>query len=286
VSSTEQLPGTQNQTEAFIFLIPHAPIRRTVTLVFACLLLVPAAVLAWVFAFRATDAMWTICGVIAVFLLGSAFFLRLSFPPRRSLARLEFRHNDIRFIPARVDQWLRDPVDVSIQPDAEEILIRRQYATHKVLIRRAGGQEYDTGIAMFTELSARDADELVNGISAVTGLPARIVNTHRTADGQLEDQPWKPRSAAAKWGTLGKLLLVTMGLWGGAIAGYLTASLTRIAIVGVALWLAQSLALMAYARVTDRSARFPWLYWVSTIFTFGASYAAVAVFVSYQVYPR
>lgn len=276
---------TQNCAEPFVFIVPVAPTRQIIGLVAVCLFLLPATILSWLLIFKGAATrpdgilVLALCGMS---ILASGVFLWLSFPRFKSAARLEFRRNVISFMPAPLDRLMYEPVNASIQPNDNGILLRYHGARYKLLIQAESGGEHETGIALLTELSARDASELTNGISAATGLPARIVMSRRLANGKAEDFPWQPRSTAAKLATVGKLAFGTLPLWAGAIAGFVAPSIVVIGEVGLALWLAQTLAIVAYVHLRAGKAKFPWLYWASTIFTFGALYTAMAVFMSFK----
>jgi hypothetical protein len=273
----------------FVFIVPLAPIRRFVGLVAACLSLVPLTIFSWLLITKGArtelDGMLilSVCGILV---LVSGFFLWVSFPHFKSAARLEFRRNAIRFIPAPIDRLLYGPVDAQIPSNAKRILLRYGRGSYKMLIQTETGGEYETGIVLLTELSAPNANELTNGISVATGLPAGIVTSRRLADGNVEDLLWKPRSTTVKWAVVGKLILGAIPIPAGAIVGFLTPSIVKIAEIGLILWLAQTLALAAYAYLWARQPKFPWLYWLSTIFTFGAVYTAIAVFASFEHQPH
>jgi hypothetical protein len=283
--------STMKVSERFAFIVPQSRGRKTFALVCAMLCFGLLALMCWKIAHGSGLTFFQKqpggAAVMLIVLAGIAVFIKLAFPPVGAFGQLQFRGTNIAFTPARASRWLgAEPISASIPPDAQEILFRCRPGRYCLLIQTADGREYDTGIALLTQLNASAGSELLEGIPAATGLAARIVTSYRTANGQIEDRPWRPRSIAAKWGTVGKLVVSSVPFWASAIVGYLTTSLTTIAVVGVALWFAQTLALMAYARFGAKRTGFPWLYWASTLVTFGAAYFAIAVWVCFEVHPR
>jgi hypothetical protein len=51
--------------------------------------------------FRNNPELWWLVALLVGF---TAIMLRLAFPPRRTQARLEIRHDSISFVPRRIDQ--------------------------------------------------------------------------------------------------------------------------------------------------------------------------------------
>lgn len=271
--------------DPYIFVVPYAPVRRAIAFVMVAVFS-PFELFVGILAGKnpASPVGWILLTLFTAMMAG---FLWLAFPPSRVLAHLDFRHNGIRFTPTRFDRWMgSSTIEAAIPPDCRDILFRYRYANYKLFIRTTDGRERDTGIALLTELRESDERELTSGIRTVTGLPFRMTALRPLADGSTVEVPWEPRSARAKWSTIGKMIFGAVPLGGGAIVGYLTANYVIIGLAGLALWLAETLGMAAYAGFGSAKKRFPWLYWMSTIVTFGAGYAAIAVFVSFLLHPR
>jgi hypothetical protein len=66
----------------------------------------------------------------------------------------------------------------------------------------------------------------------------------------------------------------------------LHSDLGTVVVVGIALWLCQTLAAFSYAHVTHQKSKLAALYWFSTLFTFAASYAFSIVLAFYALNPK
>ncbi len=277
--------------EQFDFIVPQAWGRKAFALVCAMLCFGLLALMCWKIAHGSGLTFFQKqpggVAVLLTVLAGIAVFVKMAFPPLGTFGKLQLCGSSISFAPARASARLgAEPIHTPIPPEAQEILFRCGPGKCCLQIRTADGCEHDTGIALLTHLNARTASELLEGVSASTGLPARIITPYRTPNGEIEDRPWRPLSTAAKWGVIGKLVVVSIPFWASAIVGYLAPNLIVIAVVGVALWLTQILALMGYARLSAMRRRLPWPYWVSTPVTFGAAYSAIALSVFFKIHPH
>jgi hypothetical protein len=85
----------------------------------------------------------------AILLIPASFLLRLAFPPRSAMARLQISHEGISFVPGpRVRRYFAQPViEAAITPQSTEILLC-QYGLpngYRVIIRSADKTERKTG---------------------------------------------------------------------------------------------------------------------------------------------
>ena len=219
--------------------------RQLLALLFAAFFLLP---LIWIFlavdrarlaqAFTDSALGWLLCGMS---LLPAMFFLRLAFPPRKSWARLRIRRDSISFLPGRlVARYLAQPeINATISKRANEILIRKKGmpAVYAVVVRSAdsGEQQVYAG-ASLTLHSIEEGQKILEGISAVTGLPCRLVRGQRLPDGTVEEVQWTPNTRRTKFRLIALLASAALSLLGGIIAGYLVTSPIFISLIGLALW--------------------------------------------------
>ncbi len=110
------MTNSTEQACPFVFTVPPRRGRRIIALVFVAFYVLLAIYFPLRMGFHRfvntlsnDPLMWA---VLAVIILGAiAFLLRRAYPSGRSLARLEARHDSIRFVPARfLNRFLGEPI--------------------------------------------------------------------------------------------------------------------------------------------------------------------------------
>jgi hypothetical protein len=137
--------------ESFVFAIPSPFVRRFIALLGAALFMCVAAyvplkvgITRTYRGFEEHPALWC---VVAVLVSGFALFLRLGFPPRRSLAKLHIRQNYVRITPGQIERLFGQPViETALTAQSKEVLLCRSYSQgmqdgFRVIICAAGGRE-------------------------------------------------------------------------------------------------------------------------------------------------
>jgi hypothetical protein len=295
--------STQSE-EAFIYSIPAPSISRGIALAFAaffvfCFLIVPfkSGIDRTLTSIHTDPGLWLV--LIAMFVPPIAFFLALAFSPRSWCARIELRRDGIRSIPKPPLRWIGEPsVTVPIDPQANEILICRGSKEiyggfsanvprpfpygFRLFVRSTQGHDRELTIETGDRLTANQAGILAAGITASTGLPVRLVKREAGSEGVMRETPWVPDKHAAGLGCFLKLAFAATPFIGGIVVGYLTSEPLIVCAVGIALWLAQTVAIFAYAHIShQKQSGIVKLYWFTTLFTFAASYLVAFVAVHY-----
>ena len=121
----------------------------------------------------------------------------------------------------------------------------------------------------------------MEGITAATGLPVRLVQRKRLPEGTIEEIPWDLSAQKRDLFATATVILMFLPFVGGIIAGNLTTNPAIMGLVGLILWLVQLLAIFAIGRIHSDHKKPSPIYLLSTIFTFGASYAATVAIVIY-----
>jgi hypothetical protein len=215
------------------------------------------------------------------------FAVRLIFPPRRALSRVQARPDGIRLIPSRGQRYITgvQPAEAAITPQSREILLahcifERWLEGDRLVVRGTDQPEQEVKL-LGVVLSARDCRTLSEGITTAVGLPVRLVIRRRSMDGTVQESPWLP--AERKGFSAKTLAMVATGaapFIGGGVVGYLLPSLTVIVATGLILWFGPILAICVYTR------KRPTLASLSTVFTFGAAYGVAVVFFGYMLRSR
>jgi hypothetical protein len=131
--------------------------------------------------------------------------------------------------------------------------------------------------------SAEEGQKISDGITAVTGLPVRLVIRRRLADKTFDEKPWEPNVRRAELRTDVVLGIGALPLVGGIAAGF---ALTRPAVivgVGLALWLVWRLALFAIKHDKPRWSFATAMYAMVNLFIFEVAYG-VAVIITVSVF--
>lgn len=269
---------------------PIAPpfIRRAIALAAVAFLLIPAV---WfplklgsarfLHAFTDSSLGWLL---YAVFLVPSAFFLRLAFPPRSAQAKLQIRRDGISFIPSRwVRHYFAEPViEAPITPQSMEILLRQKGLPngYAVIVRSVDKCEREVyQDASLTLQSAEEGQKISEGISAVTGLPVRLVHRQRLADGTVGETPWLPSGRSADLRIAVMLATGALPFLGGIAAGYLVTSPALLLGIGLALWFVWRLAASSFAQARSKGTFATTLYAIANFFLFEVEYGFAVIIV-------
>jgi hypothetical protein len=214
-------------------------------------------------------------------LLQVAFFLRLAFPPRSGMSKLQVRPDRISFIPSKWGRrYLAEPVvEAPIASKATEILLRQKGLSsgYAVIVRSTDKQEKEvyagTGLTLHSQ---NEAQKITQGISAVTGLPVRLVIRRKRTDGSVEELPWSPNVHRSEWQSLANLAIGSLPIVGGAITGYLVAQPVFVLVIGLGLWFIQRMVVARFrSRKTNRSSSEIALYFANFLL-FGVTYSVTA----------
>lgn len=284
--------------ETFVFCIAPSSGLRAIPLSFAAFFLLCATYGAWKVGLSRLssdlgndpDLWWLVIGLGVAFAFPIAFFLRLAFPPRSAQGRLQARRDSVSFIPGRVERrFLGEPViEAAVTPQSKEILLCHSFFQelpdgYRVIIRAVDETEREVRVKFLalSTIDAQQCQEIAEGMSAATGLPVRFVIRRQLTDGTLQETPWipAPRKAISASG-FARLTVVAAPYLGGIAVGYILPRPAIIVAVGGALWLGQMLAILLAAGRATRT-KYSTLYWLTTIFTFGATYGFVVVAVAY-----
>lgn len=107
------------------------------------------------------------------------------------------------------------------------------------------------------------------------------------ADGIVQETPWIPLAPKANIargfaaGAIGAVPYI-----GGITVGYVLPRPAIIVAVGLALWVGQMLAVSALAHSHRTRTKYPTLYSLTTLFTFGAGYGFAVVVVAFMFRAR
>ena len=235
--------------------------------------------------FRNNPELWWLVALLVGF---TAIMLRLAFPPRRTQARLEIRHDSISFVPRRIDQRMggASVTEAAVTAQSAEILF-----CHKLLegipegfsfvIRGNHEHEREVPVKFGRFLDQQYCQKLTQGITSATGLPVRLVTRRWSMDGTAQETEWIP--------TIGKpsTAFVAIGLGtvpfiGGIVVGSFRLRSEIIVAIGAALWLGKMLVMIAYARRYPTQTKPSMLTLsLSSIFPFGAAYGLAVVITPY-----
>jgi len=272
--------------EPFIFEVPVLRMRRNIALAYVAFFLLLALVIPFkVGILRFLHGLETHPGVLVVyfiFVAGITIFLRLAYPPRATRPRLEVKPDSIRYIPGKSERLSGEPTgEALITPRSDEILLTRNLPDklsdgHRLIISAAGNVEHEFKIDFLTHINAQHARQIADGITSATGLPVRLIQRLQSSGG-VKEIPWVPPARKANLKLSAALMLGFLPFIGGGIVGYFVTQPADIVSFGLALWLCELLVISTLGKHkwTRRTA----LRGLTTIFTFGASYAAAAVFV-------
>ena len=272
----------------FVYFVPLPPVSRNIALTFAAIILLMFAILPIRLGIKRTCEslqddllLWLL--LLAVFAPCIGWMIRLAFPSRRSLARLEFGNKTIRFVPKRILRWIGEPsVEAPILPNLQEIVLcpgTREYPHNgfTVLLRQSNGTSHEVNVPTGSLLNARESEILTQGIGQTTGLPVRLVQRKRGRGGAIEETAWVPAARSPNPSVFAGLILAATPLIGGTLVGFMGLSPAIAAGAGIALWLVMTLVALAIENRFPSKKKFPTLLWLTTLVTFAAVYAVAFV---------
>lgn len=220
--------------------------------------------------------------IFAMLLAPAALFLRLAFPPRSSMARLQIRHDSISLIlRGWAKHYFAQPViEAAITPDSTEILLCQKGLPngYGVIVRSGGRREQEVYAgATLTLHSAAERQKISEAIAAVTKLPVRLVRRRRLVDGTFEETPWVPNSRNANSRTIGTLGTGALPFLGGIVAGHFMTNPVFLAAIGLALWFIWRFAFAALTPDRPKRSFATMLYSITNLFMFGIAYVLAVV---------
>ncbi len=176
-------------------------------------------------------------------------------------------------------------IEAAVTPESREILLCHDFLQelpdgYKVVVRSVDSRESTVSVRFLRLPDVEECREISEGITAVTGLPVRLVMRRRMVDGTVQETPWipKPRSARSYFA----VLVMLTPFIGGIAVGRFMPHPSAIVGAGLLLWIGQMLLVRASGNQSGTRPKFPTLYELSTIFTFGASYAFAYVVAAYM----
>ena len=211
----------------------------------------------------------------------------LAFPPKNWLARLELERDCFRFIPKPILRWIGEPSEeVVFSSLPKEISICRGSKDKspygfRVLLRWANDRDREIKVETGERLSTHQSALLIERIASATGLSPKLVQRQHLEDDAVQEVPWIPAGRSLGLGAIAKLAFASLPFVGGSVVAYLNAGPVVIAVVGIAIWFSQTLAVLILDRASDRRSKSAMLCWLTTLFTFGATYAATVCLVSF-----
>ena len=221
---------------------------------------------------------------------GILFALWILFPPKSTLARIEFTSDRVRFVPNLIARSIGEQSEeTAISPQSAEILICHRFAPQKVngyriIVREADGAERELAShSPHTQVDLKESEinTMAEGITPVTGLPVRVVIRRKSPSGTVEETPWTPPSTKGKLLRTAALATVALPYVGGILMGWLSLNPAIVIAVGVALWLCMVLTIYLVSRTDHGPTRFPLLKALTTLVTFSAAYAVCFVVTAY-----
>ena len=286
------MASSKQSGDKFIYLIPPPTLSRTIALMtvaffLSCFLYLPykLGIAKALNSLEQDPLLWLLLVGMVGFPI--AFFLVLAFPPRSWHARLEIGREAIRLVPKPVLRWIGEPPSVlQIDEKTDEVLILCGFRDNlkigfRVLLRSRDGSQHDFKVESADRLSPHQALILSEGITCATGLPVKLIKREKAEGGELEEMPWAPAGWNASLPGIAKVLFAMTPFLGGIVVGLLRPGPAIVVLVGIVLWLGQTLALFAVSHFTHQKTKMTAvLYWLTTLITFSASYAVIYFLVS------
>lgn len=221
---------------------------------------------------------------------GILFAFWILFPPKSTLARIEFTSDRVRFIPNLIARTIGEQSEeTAISLQSAEILICHRFVPQKVngyriIVREADGAERELASHSphtQVDLNASEINSMVRAITAATGLPVRVVIRRKSPTGAVEETTWTPPSTKGKSLRTAALATVALPYVGGILMGSLSLNPAIVIAVGLALWLCMVLAIYFASRTDPDPKRFPLLNAFTTLVTFSPAYAVCFVVTAY-----
>jgi hypothetical protein len=221
---------------------------------------------------------------------GILFALWVLFPPKSTLARIEFTSDRVRFMPNLIARSIGEQSEeTAISSQSAEILICHLFVPQKVngyriIVREADGTERELASHSphtQVDLKKSEIESMAEAITRATGLPVRVVIRRKSPSGAAEETPWTQPSTKGKSLRAAALATVLLPNVGGVLMGSLSLNPTIVIAVGLALWLCMVLAIYLASRTDPSPKRFPLLKALTTLITFSAAYAVCFVLTAY-----
>ena len=285
------MPTSTEHDVPYVFAVPLMRAQRIIALVSAGVFLliavyIPLKIGLHRFVDMLSDepSLWAL---MAFMLAPIALFVKLAYPSRRSLAKLEATHDSIRFVPNWfANRVVGEPIlEASITPQAKEIVLCRDLrdkvpTVWSVSICSTGESDRSFKTMRLNITTAQEGHKIVESISAVTGLPARIITRRQAANGAVEEAPWTPPASQGMMFGIG-LGIGIVSYLGGAVVGYVFPRVSIILAVGFALWLFDLLAITAFARRSEPRTKSLGAHLLARFFMFWTGYGVAFVLVAY-----
>lgn len=273
--------SVQRDEPSVAYITPFLAIR-IFAFVYLSPLLFGTAVLLFKLGFASFTIIPEVWWLLIMLVATAVFMVRVIFPPRHALPKVQIDPHQIRFVPSRMQRYMNGlrSIEAAITPQSREIILahcifEKWFEGDRIVVR--GENEPDREIGFFGFwLNARDCRTLSEAITAAVGLPVRLVIRRRRMDGAIQESPWLPlerKANSAK--TLATLAIGATPFIGGGVVGYFLPGPSITVAVGLVLWLGPILAISVYTR------KRPTLTALSTVFTFGAAYGLAVVVVGY-----
>jgi hypothetical protein len=294
LSKSAEIMGTTTiQTrQPFVFYMSPGAILRGIPLFTAAFFLSSGLYLVWGLGLgrlsmmlRRDPGAWF---VMVILLGGTAFMIRLAFPPRRAQARLEARGDRITFVPRGMERVMGDPAtEVAITSKSSAVLIcldryDKLFDGYRVIVHSPEEPERPMKVMFMTTLDTRKRRKISDGITAATSLPVRFVIRRRATDESVTESPWNPPDRAGRARVAASLAIAITPIATGVIAGRFDLRGTGV-IAAALVWLAQTLAIVCYSMISLKRSRSSnslgstLASTLPTIFIFGAWYGLAYV---------
>lgn len=288
--------AAQADPEDFIYYVPLPTSIRNIELAFASFVAGVFLLIPYRLGFNHTlqaiqndPLIWLL--LIAIFAPGIALFVLFAFPPKSWAARIEVDRDHIRLVPRPPLRWIGEPtVEIALSAHCQRVVLCRggvdgsRYGL-RILIcgENRNHQEFKVNSA---SLTVRQAKTLANGIANATGISVDLIQRRQSDRGEMSDVPWAPDSAVSHLRGIATVAFAATPLLGGITVGLMRASGPTAALAGILLWLAQTAAVLIYARSSGQRSRLALLHWLTKAVTFAASYSAVFLITAYSLHGR
>jgi hypothetical protein len=274
------MPPSAHGGQLFVFYVRPPRIVRFIAIAHASLVLSLVGWLSWAKFTKGSDLgswLWLYVALFAVI----ALTLRLGFPPNKVLPKLQVQRDAVGFVPGRLARRLyaEPTVEAPLTDKSKEILVCHSFLEefpngYQVIVRAKDGSESEVRVERLTLSGAEQCTQLSDGIALATGLPVRLITRRRLANGTIQEGPWAPKSPnenSAK--AVAAIAIGATPYVGGLIIGLLIPRPSVVVGTGFILWFGHVLVGLVLGKSSSPRSSYSTLYWLATIFTFGAAYA-------------
>jgi hypothetical protein len=282
--------------KSFVFEVPPSRTRRVIACICLGSYLLIFSYMPWKLGLGRFTAellinpvAWFILAVLAGL---AALFIRLTFPPRSTWAKLRIEPHRISYTAGQIERLFDGTVlELAIPTDACEIRFCRSYLDelvdgYRIVVRSKSGSEREIQPHILNLLDARECEQLAEGIEAVTGLPVGFFVRQRRAASPMIERPWVPADERPIGRGAAFMVAGALPIAGGVATGICATSIAQGFGAGIALWIIQRATVSALAPRGRKWATVLTLNSLTTAFTFGAAFAAAAVISAYFVHQR